>query len=64
METVLTLTLLKTNIEPDPCFENHGFTSELLILCDHQHIVVVMSVTSYRVCSFTLSASLTLCFLL
>lgn len=64
METSLTLTLLKTNIEPESCFENHGFTSELLVLCDHQHILVVVSVTSYQIHSFTLSASLALCFLL
>lgn len=64
MEMLLTLTLFKTNIEPEPCFENHGFTSELLILCDHQHIVVVMSVTSYQIRCFALFATPALCFLL
>lgn len=64
MGTLLTLTLLKTNIAPEPCSENHGFTSQLLVLCDHQHIVVVRSVTSYQICSFALSASLALYFLL
>lgn len=60
MEILLTLTLLKTNIEPELCLENHGFTSELLTLCDHQHMVAVMSVTSYQIHSFTLSTSLAL----